>query len=1277
MSVSTVTVAPTGGAADSGDTAIGGSPPDTPVVDYSSYIVERKVPVATLLNDGLTGPGLYDFPKLNESYLDDEIYIKDKKPYRHITEWFLAKKGTPNLRLPLPKNLVGSMKRMILYGELEPNQSDTIGGVSIEERLKVRLEGLLHCTIDTSHTERGVWVETKAAWYKLKKPSSTQSIQPDGKSVSQEELHIPIRAKFGLVSNMLDMLGEECPVKPMAKVHRKHNPKECYDRLSLPSDDPLIMDFPGLNQDPFDYDILRREVKFVRFWLSAGFPMYLDKQCAFIRGLDAMERDLNRAKRNKEEWTQEVLDLEACALWAEARSQRMPWGDMKPEVFTPTINELETIRRRRRDAEVMHFKGSHDTSLCCENDGKSDTSKDGPGSKADCENGKGVLVPADTPTPTIVDANLELDTIRESPKVDTSSPTRRERICGGREERPKEFSMSLRSTKKRGLKNGQSETDKLRRSQKKRVTFAFDVEALSNRNATQTGAEAKSRTGKKNEVGNGNLHGTHERSHAGRVVLHKKCCFSTKDGSETEYGEESLRSKNHLSASESTIRKYSPLRSINIIHEPREADFLSTHWLLEERDALEKYFIRQSLKGKDVISEDMHHDFLNNIVCAETVDNYYTMYVAVNALRNSSQVVIQSLFSVESNGTKESGCRAIFVTWLQEVMRRMKNRRRSPAGRAGLRERHLAKMKHTEEEIAISIVQLLQVCCGPRGLGRLCPRHAKRWSGVDFTRIVDGLQKFSESQDVVPLTTACEPANILLRKIRDQERGALTASAGVATKKAKQSTKRKILHCLIPPALPAVHQTEDVLGDALEAKRSYSTNKLIRDCDQIKIRRQETRAERTAKMDLIDQVRRLTEENAILRGRGKKCASKCTKSRQIGKTARVLNDEYSDEGVFGLTEKRMDKTSRQQHGGDSARVLAGTASHPPSPSPKLHGAGKNGEKPLGEDRCIGAHTHPINNMQEVQVSVWGTPTAPRTVQQDAHAASPSEGGRYKDGSSNAALVSPSGDEESSFLRMDSSTGGENDNFSKVSVPKPPLHNSEDARGTTKVAVSTALGWSSRLQEQRKPLGQISCQSDRLSGSVRPSRDCSGWGQSLTQNSSHNRKYPTDSPDGGDEPLPSGQNESTPRIQEGKGKASNLIQRRDGISSYASQSREKSEMGSDTLQLVHGESSTDSSCRSRQPQAQNTSSVNDQGAINGAPGSDPFGDVSRSGAGKPDESIQSSLDSDLEEGEIQDSELTFYTSNESTTFPRLEANTSDQDCQDGVNAVICEQQSWLV
>jgi hypothetical protein len=83
---------------------------------------------------------------------------------------------------------------------------------------------------------------------------------------------------------------------------------------------------------PFDFELLRREAKFVKENMKDFDPNW-KATCAFVKGLSQLEKEYQKAKREKESWAFEEFDYLSSAVAAEQRSKRNSWGDLLPGVI--------------------------------------------------------------------------------------------------------------------------------------------------------------------------------------------------------------------------------------------------------------------------------------------------------------------------------------------------------------------------------------------------------------------------------------------------------------------------------------------------------------------------------------------------------------------------------------------------------------------------------------------------------------------------------------------------------------------------------------------------------------------------------------------------------------------------------------------------------------------------------------------------------------------------------------------------------------------------------
>ena len=108
---------------------------------------------------------------------------------------------------------------------------------------------------------------------------------------SQSQLHLPLRAKFGLLSNLLDLMSEPYNnnTNNYVPVHARRSPANIHALLS-PSEDTyqkFNTEEEPLNKEPFDLELLEQCPGFVRRHLLNYHPL-LHGGCAFMKRLTAM-----------------------------------------------------------------------------------------------------------------------------------------------------------------------------------------------------------------------------------------------------------------------------------------------------------------------------------------------------------------------------------------------------------------------------------------------------------------------------------------------------------------------------------------------------------------------------------------------------------------------------------------------------------------------------------------------------------------------------------------------------------------------------------------------------------------------------------------------------------------------------------------------------------------------------------------------------------------------------------------------------------------------------
>lgn len=285
----------------------------------------------------------YNQPQTYEGFNDDRQQRYKGQAYRTLHNWFLAdSRQVRASRITLPCNQGKFTLHVCLHGLLEPRIN---GGSTEKDCIKVVIRRLRYWVMDCSRSTRGIWVFS-GNWYKLKQPDKTPVLLPDGRRISQEEVHLRMRAVFGLFSNVADMLmelkaGEGLSfVNYLSSFHKNKTPEQSYEALR-PSEEQ-IEEHPDLHKEPFDMDLLKRESRMIRSNLRDLDQHFLTIQSPFMRGLCRMEKDFHEAEKRAEHWAMGPYNYLHSAEKSEARSLQLPWGDPLPNTPTtlPSPNRL-------------------------------------------------------------------------------------------------------------------------------------------------------------------------------------------------------------------------------------------------------------------------------------------------------------------------------------------------------------------------------------------------------------------------------------------------------------------------------------------------------------------------------------------------------------------------------------------------------------------------------------------------------------------------------------------------------------------------------------------------------------------------------------------------------------------------------------------------------------------------------------------------------------------------------------------------------------------------
>ena len=191
--------------------------------------------------------------------------------------------------------------------------------------------------LNRSHISRGLWIESRKAWYQLKDPdTSTPTLMVKVSSSkrtpclfpSQEKVHTKLRANFALVSNIVDVFSEVHNEKEFFHISKyaKCTPLELHTQSKNPNSHLNVMSENETNREPFDYQLLQNSAAFCRQHL-VDFHVQLNEECTFIKGLD----NLIKSAAMKDEDHEYYIRI---AEEAERRSGRTAWGDKLTETET-------------------------------------------------------------------------------------------------------------------------------------------------------------------------------------------------------------------------------------------------------------------------------------------------------------------------------------------------------------------------------------------------------------------------------------------------------------------------------------------------------------------------------------------------------------------------------------------------------------------------------------------------------------------------------------------------------------------------------------------------------------------------------------------------------------------------------------------------------------------------------------------------------------------------------------------------------------------------------
>lgn len=193
--------------------------------------------------------------------------------------------------------------------------------------LSFELRQPVYWCVDRLKCKRGIWVTSSSGtWYWLKQPHATQ-----------EAVHLPLRAKLGLLSNVLDVLMEE---------HSGMAPEAVHELLSC--NDGTInqrreTSSVPLWKTPWDMDLFWHALPFLKRQLKAVLGTGWEKSI-FWKALCKMSKT-KESPETKIAWTPAKY-LEKAEN-AEMRAQQLPWGEplANPTPMQPNCSEQQLRKR--------------------------------------------------------------------------------------------------------------------------------------------------------------------------------------------------------------------------------------------------------------------------------------------------------------------------------------------------------------------------------------------------------------------------------------------------------------------------------------------------------------------------------------------------------------------------------------------------------------------------------------------------------------------------------------------------------------------------------------------------------------------------------------------------------------------------------------------------------------------------------------------------------------------------------------------------------------------
>ena len=229
-------------------------------------------------------------------------------------------------------------------------------------------------------TYRLLWADERPVSHPPSSPD--QLVEEDGEWAhpSQAYVHLPLRCRFGLLSNLADLFWEpyEDTDGNYVPVHARRSPANIHALLTPSAEvyrssrkGEVDVDGNGviddgeakpLNREPFDLELLNLCPGFVRSHMLGHHPLLHDN-CAFIKRLAEAEAEAKARLQAADVEDERAFTDDDCltsALSAEDRGQRTSWGESLPRGRPVRPNRLIDIeiRAAARDAAIGYRSGT-------------------------------------------------------------------------------------------------------------------------------------------------------------------------------------------------------------------------------------------------------------------------------------------------------------------------------------------------------------------------------------------------------------------------------------------------------------------------------------------------------------------------------------------------------------------------------------------------------------------------------------------------------------------------------------------------------------------------------------------------------------------------------------------------------------------------------------------------------------------------------------------------------------------------------------------------------